>query len=119
MSSARKGSHTGWGGSAWRIVCKLLHHPCTRTLEEGATPSVLLLSVPLASWGSGPSTEGKGAPPLQQSVLTTMRSHPRTAPGPTATPLLPPTLALLRSEQLESEGTRGCMCPVLKCPEFR
>lgn len=69
-------------------VCKLLHHPCPCLLEEGATPSVLLLFVLLASWGSGPSTEGKGrkgAPPQQQWVLTAMRSRPRTAPVPSAT----------------------------------
>lgn len=93
-------------------VCKLLHHPCTCVLEEGATPIMLLLFVLLASSGSGPSTEGKGAPPRQQLVLATMRSHPHAALGPTGTPLL-------RSELRESEGTRGCVCPVLKCPEFR
>lgn len=46
-------------------VCKLLHHPCTCVLEEGATPSVLLVFVLLTSWGSGPSMEEKGAPPQQ------------------------------------------------------
>lgn len=64
-------------------VCKLLHHLCTCVLEEGATPSVLLLFVLLASWGSGPSREGKegGSSP----ALTTMHSRPCTAPGPSAT----------------------------------
>lgn len=98
-------------------VCKLLHCPCTCMLEDGAIPSVLLLFVLLASWGSGPSTEGKGGPPQLQSALTKMGSHPRTALGPAGPPLPPSTLALLRNEQLE--GTRGCVCLVLKCPEFR
>lgn len=73
----------------------------------------------LCSWLAGEAQRGKVALPEQQSMLTTTRSRFRTALDPAGTPLPPSTLALLRSEQLEREGTRGCMCQVLKCPEFR